>query len=395
MTKHVVIVGAGIAGSSCAWTLAHRGYRVTVLDAGAEPGTGGSGNPLAIVYPKLVDAALTPTHLQSLAYLHTLAVLETPELAPHFQQTGVLWLDQPRSLRDVDATHPWWQTHVWRLNAEQASAQAGVPLTQSALWLPAAGIIRTSGLLQALLSPPAIRSIFNAHVSEAKASNSQWLIRSSQGDFHADALVLAYAGDSPLALSDGLLLRPVRGQISQFPTSLPLRTTLCYGGYLTPVDGGYHCMGATFSPQDRGTDVRAEDNAYNAQALAQVAPTLAARLPALSTWQARASLRWQTPDFSPMAGAHNPTLLSQLGTHPPRRHRPTIAAGDLPPLMVSLGHGAKGYTQAWVAAEIIADALDGTESIWPQTVRDQLAPDRFIWRDWQRGRLWTPRRARL
>lgn len=394
MTEHVVVVGAGIAGACCAWTLARRGYRVTVLDASSGPGSGGSGNPLAIVYPKLVNAALTPTHLQSLAYLHTLALLKEPLLALHFQQTGVLWLDQPGSLRDVDATHPWWQKQVWRLSAEAASEQAGVPLTQSALWLPDAGVIRTHGLLRALLSEPNIRSVFNARVQATTRRESDWGISTTQGLFAADALVLAYAGESSLTLTDGLPLRPVRGQISQFESSLPLRTTLCYGGYLTPADGGYHSLGATFSPQDRQTDVRAEDNAYNAEALAHAVPALTSSLPPLTSWKARASLRWQTPDFSPMAGRHDPSLLSALSAHPPRRHRPVLAQAEQPPLFVSIGHGAKGYTQAWVAAEIITNQLANMPSPWPESITAQLAPDRFIWRDWQRGRLWTPRRAR-
>lgn len=390
--KDVIVVGAGIAGATCAWTLARRGYRVTVLDAGSEPGTGGSGNALAIVYPKLVDAALTPTHLQSMAYLHALEHLKTPALAAHFRQTGVLWLDQARSLRDVDASHPWWHLHVWRLNAEEASAQAGIPLTQSALWLPEAGVIRTQGLLQALLTHAGIRTVFSARVHNTEMRDQRWHISSTQGAFQADALVLAYAGNACLPLTNGLPLRPVRGQISQFPSSLALRTTLCYGGYITPADGGLHCIGATFAPNDRGTDVRPEDNAFNAQSLAEIAPQLI--LPPLSQWQARASLRWQTPDFSPMAGRHNPDLLASLAAYPPRRHRPSLTTKAQPPLYVSLGHGAKGYTQAWVAADIIAEQLDGGTPRWPTNVREQLAPDRFIWRDWQRGRLWTPRRAR-
>lgn len=394
MHEHVVVVGAGIAGATCAWTLAQRGYRVTVLDAGSEPGLGGSGNALAIVYPKLVDAELTPQHLQSMAYLHALERLKAPDLAEHFRATGVLWLDQPRSLRDVDAHHPWWQQHVWRLSAEEASACAGVPLMQSALWLPAAGVIRTHGLLRSLLAPEAIRCVFNARVQAATAQDSHWQVSTTQGNFRADALVLAYAGEAPLSLSEGLPLRPVRGQISQFPANLALRTTLCYGGYLTPAEHGYHCIGATFSPQDRGTDIRPEDNAYNAQALAQVAPQLAAKLPPLSQWRARASLRWQTPDFSPMAGRHDPSLRDALRAHTPRRHRPQLPPTTTPPLFVSLGHGAKGYTQAWVAADVIADALSGQASRWPEALTQQLDPERFIWREWQRGRLWTPRRAR-
>lgn len=394
MTQHIVVVGAGIAGASCAWVLANRGYRVTVLDAASKPGSGGSGNPLAIVYPKLVNAELTPNHLQSLAYLHTLALLQQPPFAEHFQQTGVLWLDQERSLQDVDASHPWWQKQVWRLDAEAASEQAGVTLNCSALWFPDAGFIRTDGLLRTLLAHENIRTVFNTRVCGAEALDSRWRISSTQGYFSADALVLAYAGGSAIPLTDGLPLRPVRGQISQFPTAFPLRTTLCYGGYLTPSDNGNHCVGATFSPMDLQTDIRRQDHQFNANELGKSVPSVAESLPPFDDWQGRASLRWQTPDFSPMAGRHDPSLLHVLTAYPPRKHRPELATPDLPPLYVSIGHGAKGYTQAWVAAEIIANGISNTPSPWPDFIAKQLAPDRFIWRDWQRGRLWTPRRAR-
>ena len=47
-----------------------------------------------------------------------------------------------------------------------------------------------------------------------------------------------------------LPLYPVRGQVSQIPTSenlLKLKTVLCYDGYLTPVDQAKtnHCIGAS------------------------------------------------------------------------------------------------------------------------------------------------------
>ncbi len=69
--RHIAIIGAGIAGLSCAWAFAQRGHQVTLYDQTA-PLAGGSGNPLALLNPKLCPIHQSADHLMTLAWQHAL-----------------------------------------------------------------------------------------------------------------------------------------------------------------------------------------------------------------------------------------------------------------------------------------------------------------------------------
>ncbi len=383
-----------------AWSLAERGWPVRVLEAGDTPGGGGSGNPAAILYPKLVSAALTPDHLQSQSFLLALERLRDPRLSPHFEPTGVLWLDQRKQKAEVGPDHPWWGRHVWRVDAAEASALAGVPLPMSALWLPQAGILRPRPLLDALLAHPGITLETATRVLDAQPldtpSGPVWRLETTRGQRQAGVLVLAQAGAvRALDLGRELPLQPVRGQVSRVAATLPLRTTLCYGGYLTPALDGNHCLGATFQPGRDDATCRAEDQAANRSALADLLPALADALPVTADWLGRASLRWQTPDYLPLMGEMPwlPELTARMARTPPGRRLPP-GERPLPRLFASLGHGAKGFTQAWMAAELIAAQLDGTVPPVSAAMITRLRPERFLHKQWLRG-LWWPSGKRV
>lgn len=391
-TRRATVVGAGIAGATVAWLLAGRGWQVRVLEAGPAPGQGGSGNPAAILYPKLVGPALTPVHLQSLSWLMALDILRDPALSSEVDAHGVLWLDHPRQgHEDIGSDHPWWGRHVWRVDAAEASRLAGVSLDRGGLWLPEAGTVRPQGLLRALLGRPGVELVTNCEVQDAVPADNGWQLRTTRGEQSAEIVILAQAGAATrLAAGAGLPLRPVRGQISQVSTTPALdglRVTLCHGGYLTPAREGRHVIGATFQPGRDDHEVLTEDHAANRAQLAAILPDLAASLPPEDGWDGRASLRWQTPDYLPLVGRLPwlPALKARLADVVPGRRLP--GNDDLPALMTTLGHGSKGFTQAWLAAAILVAQLHDEAPPCPAELVERLRPERFLLRDWKRGLL--------
>lgn len=369
-----------------AWLLAEAGWQVTVLEA-AHPGAGSSGNPLALAYPKLVSPAVMGRHLQSAAWLRMLEVLADPRLAPAYRPCGVLWLESAaQPVSQVDASHPWWAREVWRLDADAASDQAGLSLPLGGLWLPRAGLIDTADLLRRLLAHPGIRLVLGQPVRDVQADPSGWVLETETRRWHDQHVVLAMSGAaSALGVCQGLPLRPVRGQLSLVPEHLALRTTLCYGGYLTPAHHGLHTLGATFQPGRDDVLTDPQDDERNRQALAGWLPALADALPETVRWQQRASLRWQTPDFLPLAGVLPDLrrLHAELALIAPGK--PLKARGEPATLAVTLAHGAKGYTQAWLAAARIVAQF--TEAAQADELAEQMEPTRFLRKRWKRGEL--------
>src|SRR5690606_28202219 len=67
--QRVVVIGAGLAGTSTARALAQRGWPVTLLDAADTPGSGASGNPQGILYTKLSPERGSLAHFALASYL--------------------------------------------------------------------------------------------------------------------------------------------------------------------------------------------------------------------------------------------------------------------------------------------------------------------------------------
>ena len=74
--REIAIIGAGIAGLTCAYAFARRGHQVTIYDQSA-PLAGASGNPLALLNPRLGRIEQSAQHLVTLAWQYAI---------PHYEK---------------------------------------------------------------------------------------------------------------------------------------------------------------------------------------------------------------------------------------------------------------------------------------------------------------------
>lgn len=385
-----VIIGAGIAGASVAHALQRRGWKSVVIDQGGALAGGASGNPAAVLLPRLTASPNLDGRFYAGAYRFLLAHLEA--LSFDFERCGVLQLatDAQEAARQdaVAAQGPLPEPWVRRVDAAEASAIAGVHVPHSALHFPHSGWISPRALCAALTAESDVRL---GQEAATLTYDGVWRVRDELGEEIAqgEIVVLANAqGAARFAQTAGLPLLARRGQITLAPptaASASLRTVLSYGGYITPAAQGTHNIGATFEDGD-APDVRAADHQHNLGALADAVPALGTGWDGAAI-SGRASVRCTTLDHMPMVGPI-PARDSYLRDFADLAHGHPWArypqATYLPGLFALTGLASRGMVSAPLAAEVLAAEICGEPWALERDLVTALHPARFIVRDLKR-----------
>lgn len=342
----IAVIGAGIAGLSCAYALAQRGYTVCLLDQTA-PLAGASGNPRALLMPKLTPLTHVSEHLHTLGWLSTLRWWSVWQHdAPVLEPTGGLSLNTNKQRVDFAKLANYPTALVQPQSAAQASHTSQSALTTDALWLPQAALLNPAELAKTVLAHPLISSQA-AEIVRLQAHQAGWQLHTPDDclEITFSQVVVCTALASRLLCQNLPPLNPIRGQLSwcAAPDGSP-RVPLSYGGYCAVLSqhGQQQLLfGASFIRQDDQSDLRDADHQHNAQLLAEVLPDLAAALPAQHTWQGRASIRAQMRDYLPLVGA----------------------VPEMQGVWTLAGLGAKGFAFAPLCAELLAAQL--FDEVWP------------------------------
>ena len=354
----IAVVGAGIAGASLARALRALGCDPVVLDA-AGPGAGASGNPAALVTPRL-DAGLGPlARLFAQAFGRATWLYE--ETAPGaVLARGVLQIaggdrDVARFAR-IAASDIFEPGALAPIDAAAAGARLDEPSIGAALDLTKALVVEPAGLLAAWTGP-----VRRAQVARIAPSPGGWTLHDAAGGaiVEVDAVFLTI-GPAIGALLDGLPIAPVRGQAS-WTDAVTTAQAAAWGGYAIPTRSGL-LFGATHDRGETGLDVRPGDHARNLATLAAALPSLAARV-GTARLQARASVRATTPDHLPLAGP----------------------APGLDGVHLLAGLGSRGFCLAPLLAEHVAAQALGAPSPLPAPLAELVAPDRFRRRAARKG----------
>lgn len=364
----IAIIGAGIAGLSMAHALASRGYTCDLYDQ-EQPLAGASGNPRALLAPKLVALTKFSGNLLNLGCLYTLRYWQ--QFATVVEKTGIVHLLNQRAEQELDKASAYHHDILEGLVPSQAMGQPSQDDSGSALpsiWFKQAGLLNPHQLAQVILQNPVIQQ-HQAEISQIKAlnnlsQNAQWqLINSPQESLGIyDHVVICTALNSPQLCNLLPQLKPIRGQVSWFskPNKMPdLPLPLTYGGYIAqlnhPESEATVLLGASFIRQDNQTDLRLTDHQHNLELIKAIAPVIADSFPPINIWQGRAAIRAQSPDYLPLAG--------QINGH----------AG----LWTLTGLGSKGFSFAPLCAELMCAQLLG--EVWPvsASVAASVDPNRF------------------
>ena len=341
----VVVIGAGIAGASAVRALGALGIAARLFEAVA-PCAGASGNPAALVTPRL-DAGLGPV-ARLAAQAFGRAVTLYGDLPRAVIARGVLQLAagprDPERFAKIAGSGLFEPGALMPLTAEVASRRLGEP-APAALDMAAALVVEPAVVLAAWAG-----AAERVRVTGVRRTGGGWGIIGADGEpvAEADVVILA-AGLETFGVEAPL--QPVRGQASW--TEGPAPPAAAWGGYVLPTRTGL-LFGATHDRDDTGTEVRALDHRRNLEALTGAFPGLAGRIE-LASLAGRAATRATTPDRLPLAGP----------------------APNAPGLFLLTGFGSRGFSLAPLLAEHVAAEATGAPSPLPRELADLVDPGRF------------------
>ncbi|TAH45256.1 MAG: bifunctional tRNA (5-methylaminomethyl-2-thiouridine)(34)-methyltransferase MnmD/FAD-dependent 5-carboxymethylaminomethyl-2-thiouridine(34) oxidoreductase MnmC [Betaproteobacteria bacterium] len=385
-SRHALVIGAGIAGSSVAERLAARGWTVDVIDAADAPGRGASGNHAGVLrpLPSLDDNRMGRlTRAGTLYGWRHIARLARRGLPVRAEACGVLHLArdgiQLAKMLAVVERLGLPPSHLRFVDAAEASALAGWPLQTGGWWFGDSGWVQPPSLCAANIAahPEHIRTHFGHHVARLDHSDDAWRAVGEDGRTIAAAAVAVLATGSTIRDFSQAAVLPVvaaRGQVSLLPAtggSAP-RVVVCRAGYVSPEVDGVRCAGASFDVDDDEPALREADHAANLARLEAMLPGYTATL-ATREMRGRVGFRPASPDRMPMVG----------GVPLPAGHArstPLAAIARHPGLYAMSGYGARGLVWAALMAELLASRLEGDPPPLEQDLVDAVDPARYLQR---------------
>lgn len=347
----VAIIGGGIAGCAIAYVLKHSGVSPVIYERGSELATGASGHARGLYNPRFSAERMPQSDYFISAYA---LARSTFELITNnggdigWNPCGALHLmnDEKKQKRfpQTLANWNWEREHMQMLNAQAASAVAGVDVGYDALYLPDAGYVSPKKLCDFYAKDVAIE--YGVQVSDLNAFKAE-----SQ----ADVVVLACAYGANEFFS-WLKLGQVRGQVTEVQSteeSEKLACNLCYGGYATPAQDGVHMLGATFQRWLSHSDPLSEDDRDNFERLRQIMPSVGEKMKIVGH---RAALRTTSKDHFPIVGR----------------------LPEMDDFYISTAHGSHGILSSLMSAHILGDMIVRRPISVGRDVVEALSPARFL-----------------
>lgn len=283
----IAIMGAGIAGLSCAYFLKQYGEEVVVYEQASSIGAGASGNREALINPVLSNTERSKV----MAWITNEALTLYTTLGFSFQ--GSIHLPTSEKVRRLLKSNP-----ELIISGEKASELSGIEIPyESVIFYKNAGSIETKKILELLSDGILIK--FNSKVTKPTAEKT--IICTGTPNFN-------------------LPLERVRGEVA-FISPIKINIPIAYGGYLLP-------SGVVGSSFDHGVfDDQLIRQEYILNGLKNALKIEGSYL------GGRVSYRLNTPDRLPLVGEISKDVL------------------------VSLGHGSRGFQTGLVAGRMLADYI--------------------------------------
>ena len=403
--QDIAIIGGGIASLCTAISLVKRGAKITIYCEAEQTALNASGNKQGAFYPQLSDdnERNIRFYIYAFAYGHQFlqwAIQQQIKFEHEFCGVALCAYNEKaesklNKIAELNLPSDLYQS----LNQTKLSEKVGLPLPFGGGFIPQGAWVAPRQLVQhafAFLEKQGVQIKTSQKVTTLSQTENGWQITTAENKTFCHQVVVLANGHklTDFEQTQKLPLYPVRGQVSQIPTSenlLKLKTVLCYDGYLTPVDQAKtsHCIGASHVRDNATREFSLTEQQENQQKIQQNIPENWTKEVDTSGNLARIGVRCSVRDLTPMMGAV-PHFSAQQVQYQNlfnlrRRKQPIEQAANYPNLYLIGALGSRGLTSAPFLGETLASLIYGEPLPMSEDLIHNLMPNRSWVRRWLKG----------
>ena len=403
--QDIAIIGGGIASLCTAISLVKRGAKITIYCEAEQTALNASGNKQGAFYPQLSDdnERNIRFYIHAFAYGHQFlqwVIQQQIEFEHEFCGVALCAYNEKaesklNKIAKLNLPSDLYQS----LSQTELSEKVGLPLPFGGAFIPQGAWLAPRQLVQhtfAFLEKQGVQIKTSQKVTALSQTENGWQITTAENKTFCHEVVVLANGHklTEFEQTQKLPLYPVRGQVSQIPTSeklLKLKTVLCYDGYLTPVDQAKtsHCIGASHVRDNATREFSLTEQQENQQKIQQNIPEEWTKEVDTSGNLARIGVRCSVRDLTPMMGAvpHFSAQQTQYQNlfNLRRRKQPIEQAENYPNLYLIGALGSRGLTSAPFLGETLASLIYGEPLPMSEDLIHNLMPNRSWVRRWLKG----------
>ena len=403
--QDIAIIGGGIASLCTAISLVKRGAKITIYCEDEQTALNASGNKQGAFYPQLSDdnERNIRFYIHAFAYGHQFlqwAIQQQIEFEHEFCGVALCAYNEKaesklNKIAELNLPSDLYQS----LSQSELSEKVGLPLPFGGAFIPQGAWLAPRQLVQhtfAFLEKQGVHIKTSQKATALSQTENGWQITTAENEtFCHEVIVLANGHKlTEFEQTQKLPLYPVRGQVSQIPTSenlLKLKTVLCYDGYLTPADQAKasHCIGASHVRDNATREFSLTEQQENQQKIQQNIPEDWTKEVDTSGNLARIGVRCSVRDLTPMMGAVPHFSAQQIQYQNlfnlRRRKQPIEQAKNYPNLYLIGALGSRGLTSAPFLGETLASLIYGEPLPMSEDLIHNLMPNRSWVRRWLKG----------
>ena len=403
--QDIAIIGGGIASLCTAISLLKRSAKITIYCEDEQTALNASGNKQGAFYPQLSDdnERNIRFYIHAFAYGHQFlqwAIQQQIKFEHEFCGVALCAYNEKaesklNKIAELNLPSDLYQS----LSQSELSEKVGLPLPFGGAFIPQGAWLAPRQLVQhtfAFLEKQGVQIKTLQKVTALSQTENGWQITTAENKTFCHEVVVLANGHklTDFEQTQKLPVYPVRGQVSQIPTSenlLKLKTVLCYDGYLTPVDQAKtsHCIGASHVRDNATREFSLTEQQENQQKIQQNIPEEWTKEVDTSGNLARIGVRCSVRDLTPMMGAVPHFSAQQIQYQNlfnlRRRKQPIEQAENYPNLYLIGALGSRGLTSAPFLGETLASLIYGEPLPMNEDLIYNLMPNRSWVRRWLKG----------